>query len=305
MAPSSLTLPERIAFTIILALITFIGIFGNLFICMIFPYKQKIKHVHKSTRYLIANLGFIDMLTSLNNILYILSLNGTDLTSKHGVCQWSGFANIGLVLVSIWFIVLISVNRAAIVTNRSSYFTKKRTIAYIVTVWGISVAIGVAPVCGWSRYYYQEHRLVCTVVFLNPRSFSVIYFITFELLPGILIIYSTSVILKLKRRNLRRILELDEMNRTVRLQQDARHTLMLLVVILTFILCFLPDFILKRANLGNNVPPVLFALATTLRLLNHAINPIIYGFMNKDFRTSILLVTKAIYMLMDCNIESC
>lgn len=293
---SSLSLSEKIVFTIILSIITVIGILGNLLICMIFPYRQRIKHMHISSRYLIINLGFVDMLISMNNILYILNLNGIDLTSNHRVCQWSGFANIGLVLVSIWLIVMISANRAAIITNRSHYFTKKKTIVYIAVDWVISLAIGVAPILGWSKYYYQEHRLICTVVFLNPRSFSITYFLIFELLPAILIVYCTIVILKLKRQNLRRVIALDVSNRSARLMQDARQTVMLLVVIFIFGLCFLPDFVMKRAKLGNNVPAVLFALSTTLRLLNHAINPIIYGFMNKDFKISLFQIAKALFM---------
>ena len=254
--------------------------------------------MYRATRYLIVNLGFIDMLISMNNILYILSLDKIDLSSNHLLCQWSGFANIGLVLASIWFIVLISINRAAIVTNHSKCFAKRKTIGYIAVIWLVSLAIGAAPMLGWSKYYYQEIRLICTVVFLNPRSFSVVHFITFELLPGVLIVYCTFVILKLKKQNLGRVVELNVSNRRDRLQQDAKQTAMLLVVILAFVLCFLPDFTLVRLNLGNKIPAILFAFSTTFRLLNHAINPIIYGLMNKDFRASLSALTKTIITSM-------
>ena len=289
---SNLSNTEKILLTIILSIITIIGVIGNLLICVTFNCRKRIKHMHRSTRYLVVNLGFIDMLTSMNNILYILSLDQIDLSSNHLLCQWSGFANMGLVLVSIWLIVLISMNRAAIITNRSRYFAKRKTIGYIAVIWLVSLAIGLAPILGWSKYYYQEIRLLCTVVFLNPRSFSVVQFVTFELLPGVLIVYSTFVIVKLKRRNLRRIMELNVTNRSERLQQDAKQTAMLLVVILAFVLCFVPDFTLVRINIDNKIPAIIFALSTTLRLLNHAINPIIYGLMNKDFRASVRALTK-------------
>ena len=293
----SLSIEERIIITIILSIVTLIGIIGNLLVCIIFKGRRRVRQIHASTRSLIISLGFVDMIISMNNIPYILSVNNIDLMSNNAMCQISGFANIGLVLISIWLIVIISINRAAIVTNSSNFFTINKTLAYICSVCVVSCVFGIAPILGWSKYIYQQSRLVCTVIFLNPVSFSVAYLILFELCPGVFIVYSTYIIIKLKRRNLRRILAFDVTNRGTRLQQDTRQTMMLLVVIFAFVVCFLPDFAIKRALRGNKVKPLILALSTVLRLLNHAINPIIYGLLNKDFRRSLFVIGKSIFTL--------
>lgn len=297
MTANELSFAEKMIVTIVLCCITLVGIFGNLLICIIFSGRRRVKQMHLSTRYLIINLGCIDMIISMNNIIYLLNVNGIYVTSNSVVCQWSGLANIGLVLISIWLIVLISINRVCIVTNRARFFSKHKTLTYMAAVWLLSIVYGVAPILGWSKYHYQQSRLVCSIIFLESKSFSILYFILFEVLPGIVIMHCSVVIIKLKRRNLQRILSFDVSNRQRRIQQDTRQTMMLLVVIFAFVVCYVPNFVIKRALRRLLLPPIILALSTVFRLLNHSINPVIYGFLNRDFRKSFFAICKSIFTL--------
>ena len=199
-------------------------------------------------------------------------------------CQWNGFANIGLVLASIWLIVLISMNRAFIVTNHGNLFTKEKTIVYIAAVWLKSVCTGIAPVLGWSKFYNQESRLVCIVMYRKLKSFSIMYHMLFEVIPSFIIGINTFIVLKLKRRHLMLIKTINATSRDIRLQQDSNETLMLLGVIFAFILCFLPDFILERSRSKETPSVILELMSTIFRMLNHAVNPIIYGIFNRTLR---------------------
>ena len=288
------SIAEKIVTTFLLIIITLIGTFGNFLISYIFNRKGMVNHVHISTRYLIINLGIVDMIISISNVVYLLNLHGYNLTGNYILCQTSGFVNIGLVLSSIWIIVLIGLNRACIVTRKPYYFTKNRTLFYIFLAWLLPMLIGIAPIFGWSKYFNRKSQLVCTIVFLNSRSFSVFYLIAFELVPGVTLGVCTFIILKIKKKNLKRIVTFEISNKEERLKQDSRQTVMLLVVILAFVICFLPECLLKRVRRHYVPHTAIDALSSIFRLTNHAANPLIYGLLNTDFRRSLFRIISKI-----------
>ena len=287
---------DKIIITLLLSTFTVIGTIGNLFICIFFKRRTIVRRqIYESTCYLIKILAFVDMLKSMDNVIYILNLNEANLNSNFALCQWSGFANIGIVGASVWLIAVISINRACVVTNHANIFTRKRTLMYIGGVLLSSLIAGIAPVLGWSEYHNQKSRLVCTITYREPKSYSTFHHIIFEVIPGFAIGISTFIILKVKRRHLRRVIAADTNNRDARLRQDSKQTVMLLVVIFAFILCFLPDFILERIRKGKPPSVTLDLLSTTFRSLNHAINPIIYGLFNRSFRNSLLTKLRLLF----------
>ncbi len=286
---------EEIITSIILVIIMIIGVIGNFFIIIIFRSRDGVRQMFRSTRLLIINLAIVDMIISMNIIMQLLNLNHVNVTSINFFCQWSGFSNIGLVLASIWMITIISINRYSLIIKKGCSFGKIATWVWISIAWLFPIGVGLAPILGWTRYYNRPQQLVCTIEFLDVRSFSIFYFIAFEVGPLSILIFCTFNILRLIRKNRKRLQSIRFTASRSRQHADNRHTMMLVVVIVAFIICYSPIFIMKRVRRRvseDKIPPMVDVVTTILRLLNHAINPVVYGIMNRQFRHALARKTK-------------
>lgn len=82
---------ERIVATILLSVLTFIGVFGNAMICIFFRGRSTFRlQMFESRRFLIINLALADLIKSMDNVIYLLNLSGFNLTLNYPVCRVSG-----------------------------------------------------------------------------------------------------------------------------------------------------------------------------------------------------------------------
>lgn len=72
--------------------------------------------------------------------------------------------------------------------------------------------------------------------------------------------------------------------RRIARKKEKRATLILGLIMGSFIACWLPFFFMYILRLAYWIPPIAFATAFWLGYMNSALNPVIYTIFNKDFR---------------------
>lgn len=72
--------------------------------------------------------------------------------------------------------------------------------------------------------------------------------------------------------------------RRIARKKEKRATLILGLIMGSFIACWLPFFFMYILRLAYYVPPIAFSTAFWLGYMNSALNPVIYTIFNKDFR---------------------
>lgn len=72
--------------------------------------------------------------------------------------------------------------------------------------------------------------------------------------------------------------------RRIARKKEKRATLILGLIMGSFIACWLPFFFMYILRLGYDIPPLAFSTAFWLGYMNSALNPVIYTIFNKDFR---------------------
>lgn len=72
--------------------------------------------------------------------------------------------------------------------------------------------------------------------------------------------------------------------RRIARKKEKRATLILGLIMGSFIACWLPFFFMYILRLALYIPPIAFSTAFWLGYMNSALNPVIYTIFNKDFR---------------------
>lgn len=72
--------------------------------------------------------------------------------------------------------------------------------------------------------------------------------------------------------------------RRIARKKEKRATLILGLIMGSFIACWLPFFFMYILRLGYEIPGLAFSTAFWLGYMNSALNPVIYTIFNKDFR---------------------
>lgn len=72
--------------------------------------------------------------------------------------------------------------------------------------------------------------------------------------------------------------------RRIARKKEKRATLILGLIMGSFIACWLPFFFMYILRLAYDIPPIAFSTAFWLGYMNSALNPVIYTIFNKDFR---------------------
>lgn len=212
--------------------------------------------------------------------------------------------------------------------------TSKRSIAMIVSVWSAAVIASLPPLLGWNRYVYQNDKASCTVLWRDGHHFARYYTlylvgVTF-ILPLIVIVGSYIAIFRSAKNNFERTRRnsivpsnnIDDGTQTPlrdgrrrsstapiltrRLSSSSRlgplpwhkdewkTALTSLLVVSTFIICWVPYFIIIVLESvlpdPTQIYPVLELVSLLLAMSSCAINPFVYVFRSKLARQQLKII---------------
>ena len=196
---------ETVIKAIFLILFIILAVVGNILVCIAI---RKYKRLRTMTNYYVFNLAIADLLYGLTGMPFLLitSIAG-EWTLGSALCQLSGTLQTLFVLVSIWTLCLIGVNRYFAVGQHTSYrsiYKKKRVLVSIGCVWLIAGLISVAPHFGWSSIRQGDN--FCTINGKDDISYSIFVIIFAYIGPLICLIGLYTKIFFLLRQHEKKML---------------------------------------------------------------------------------------------------
>ncbi|XP_037390678.1 adenosine receptor A1-like [Pygocentrus nattereri] len=203
-------------------------------------------------------------------------------TSFHG-CLFMCGVIIMLQVASVALLLAIAVDRflrVRIPLTYRSTVSKKRSWIVVALCWVTAALLSFISIFGWHRSLGADST-ECR--FFNVISYSyVVYFIFFSLyLPPLAIVTGLYCYIFLTtRRQLRANIGVAAMSSTY-YQREHRLAASLVLVLVLFVVCWLPLFLMFIVRLyGHNitVPTVAIDIGVVLSHANSAVNPIVYAF---------------------------
>lgn len=262
-------------FTIILILGT---VFGNALVIVAFSHNERIRTV---TNYFLVSLACTDLCVALFSmpvwVAYLLT--GPVWLLGAGLSRVWTMVDILIGTASIMNLMVISFDRGLCITNPLHYtlwMTTRKVTVIISSVWIYSFGVAVSS---FLLYPKPIFNLIATVVCFC--------------IPLLVIVSAYSIIFRVALNQMRQI------HATTPAQNPRRHTSFLkevkaaktlAVVVGAFVICWLPFIIINiiyslcdRQNCPV-VKPEIILVTKWMHYGNSLLNPIIYTFMNSDFR---------------------
>lgn len=264
--------------------------------------------LRRSMRKEISNLLIVNLsITDLSNTLLVMMSSMMALVSDKWFlgdvwCNIVCSTNYCLIIVSMLTLCCISLDRYKAVMQPLSYplhITRCRMKMTIAYTWVQGIAFGIAPsICGWVAFDYWE--AICAIQWHLYRPDTILYvvlaFLLCFLIPGIVLIYCYSKIVKevknqksLANCNVSGDSRTQERNKR-KVSDRSKLVWSLLVVVAAYFLCTTPFSVTKLIKViaveRDSIPGSINLVATLLGYVASAINPFIYGIFRRDFRNA-------------------
>lgn len=223
------------------------------------------------------------------------------------LCQLHGFFGSFFFCVSIFTLTIMSIEQYySLVKPLSRTITIRRAWYMIAAAWILSTILSIGPEVGWGHFEYNSSTLSCGVAF--PRSTLEKMYLLFLVLIAFVITllimaYAYIRILLAVRKHADRIARYTKGGLEVmRLQRRITYTLLL--VLLVFILCWLPFvFLIVLATRNTSVKELPYGLGVAAYwcgFFNSSVNPIIFVIRNDRFREGYREILTEIWYGLQC-----
>ena len=303
--------------------ILILDVCGN---CLVIGAILRHRRLRTITNYFIISLAVSDLLIAALSMPFRIhhTLNSLCWDLGITVCKVWVFVDLLCSCASITNLSLISIDRILALSFPLSYrdiMTKRRGVGAIAFVWGYSGVIAALSFINWSpgartiakvecgkfdKYYYV---FAITAGFFLPLiilviNYSMVFRVAFTHAKKLQLLTSSAMEpAELSETDVSRdprpslvSIGRTERKRRKSIVRELKATKTLAIVIGTFIVCWLPFFIIMFVvqfcpNCLDNIHSygrqfVAIVFAWVLPLLNSAVNPIIYSSFNSDFRTA-------------------
>nr|ANV21071.1 vertebrate ancient long opsin [Geotria australis] len=255
----------------------------------------RFRQLRQPLNYVLVNLAAADLLVSAvgGSVSFFTNLKGYFFLGVQA-CVLEGFAVTYFGVVALWSLALLAFERYFVICRPLGNFRlqAKHAGLGLAVVWIFSLACTLPPVLGWSSYRPSMIGTTCEPNWysgdMHDHTFIMMFFTTCFIFPLTVIFVSYGkLIQKLKKASeTQRGLE-----STRRAEQQV--TRMVVVMILAFLFCWMPYAtfsIVVTACPSIHIDPLLAAVPAFFSKTATVYNPVIYVFMNKQFRDCFLQV---------------
>ncbi|KAM6203863.1 opsin-VA-like [Sarcoramphus papa] len=253
----------------------------------------KFKQLRQPVNYVIVNLSVADFLVSLTGgtISFLTNLKGY-FYMGYWACVLEGFAVTFFGIVALWSLALLAFERYIVICRPlgNMRLRRKHAALGIAFVWTFSFIWTIPPTMGWSSYTTSKIGTTCEPNWYSgaysDHTYIIAFFITCFIVPLAVILVSYGKLM----RKLRKVSDTQGRLGTTR-KPERQVTRMVVVMIIAFLICWMPYAafsILVTAYPSIELDPCLAAVPAFFSKTATVYNPIIYVFMNKQFRKCLI-----------------
>lgn len=216
-----------------------------------------------------------------------------------GVCVFQGILILWLVWTSLHMVTLMAVNRYFCVRGPNLYrkwFTKRNTIAITITVSVVSFILAMSPyLSGLVTYLFRPGKAACFMTFdpnrrLGKIAYTFFLLLTYTVLPMVCIAVCYYKVFRLVKEHA--IATKNTIGPCARRggnlsPEETRMTKLLLVLVVAFLVCWIPVIIVDFLNaiMGTgSLPRAVYVFYTTCAFGSSCINPIVCFSLNAKIR---------------------
>uniref|UniRef100_A0A8D0H820 G-protein coupled receptors family 1 profile domain-containing protein n=1 Tax=Sphenodon punctatus TaxID=8508 RepID=A0A8D0H820_SPHPU len=256
----------------------FFSIFNNLLVIIV---TIKYSQLRNPMNIFILNLSFSDLMMSLCGTTIVIATNYYGyFYLGHKFCVFQGFAVNYFGIVSLWTLTILAYERYSVVCQPlgTLKLSEKRGYQLLAFIWIFCLIWAMGPLFGWSSYGPEGVQTSCSIGWEDRSwsnySFLIFYFLTCFIIPVLIIGFSYGSILR-------------SVHMVGSICEEFRALVMVLAMVMAFLICWLPYTIFAMIIVIDptvNIPPLAATLPTYFSKTSPVYNPIIYLFLNKQFR---------------------
>ncbi|KAK3091944.1 hypothetical protein FSP39_023889 [Pinctada imbricata] len=306
---------------VIVISIELVAVLGNVLVIVIIVQSKKMRTV---TNYYIVNLAISDLSVACFSIwMHVVDDLTQGWVMGSFLCKFNPFLQITAMCASVFTLVAIAGDRFfAIMLPLRSRVTQRKVSVMIIIIWMAAIAIGM-PVLFFYTYGERQWRNFfegyCVEVWPSVRNkdgqcdaglksrstYWICVLVVLNWVPMLLMMVAYTVILRRLHRG-KKVAKSARLSISVIQQRSKRRVVtMLFTILMGFIICAVPFQVAKLYELFSDLEdssavlpewynPVYFA-AVTLLYTNSALNPILYGGLNDNFRTGFKSIINKIF----------
>ena len=220
--------------------------------------------------------------------LFIPTLATSRWPFSDAICQYQGYIAVSLAVASIQTLALMALNRYFRIVNRIKYrrlFTKRKTVIMILGSWLYSMCAPLPYLLSEHKMVFHPSKMICFLQ-IDIGAFTVFLVTLYIGFPAFVIFGCYLKILKTVHRHNNNFQPAGTGNRTVNVE-EVKITWMLFVIVVFFSLCWTPVLFIDIVDSvsGNWIfPREAYVSYIFLATISSALNPFIYGLMNRNFR---------------------
>lgn len=293
--------PFAVILTLLSVLVLAIGAAGNVLVLIAIYF---VKRLHTTSNAFIANLSVSDfgaLIAGVTTIILGLFKESSMIGQDRWVCPVLLHITFIFVFTSITTLQCIAVDRYMIITKPRQiyrkYFTRQGTALILVGTWVVGASISIMALTVGGEALYVEEIHACYINNENPKAWwSLTTAFLVACVPCMIVIPYFFALTFLKIRKTRRRVEgSSSQGRSSNAglsKEEVAVTRMMLVVYLTFTVCWLPMLLIHFTHYDTHPLYQLHYISCLLALINSAVNPMVYAGMNRFLRHSFSKVLK-------------
>uniref|UniRef100_A0A8C5Q159 G-protein coupled receptors family 1 profile domain-containing protein n=1 Tax=Leptobrachium leishanense TaxID=445787 RepID=A0A8C5Q159_9ANUR len=276
--------------TALMSIITTLSIAENLIVILV---TFKFKQLRQPLNYIIVNLSVADFLVSVIGGSVSIATNSQGYFFLGSwACVLEGFAVTFFGIVALWSLTILAFERYVVICKPlgNLRLRGKHSAIGILFVWIFSFVWTIPPIMGWSSYTTSKIGTTCEPNWYSGKLSDQTYIITFLttcfVLPLMVIFISYGKLM----RKLRKVSDTQGRLGSTR-KPEKEVTRMVIIMIIAFLICWSPYAafsILVTARPTIELDPRLSAIPAFFAKTASMYNPVIYVFMNKQFRRCLL-----------------
>ncbi|KAF4085415.1 hypothetical protein AMELA_G00118320 [Ameiurus melas] len=281
---------SSVVITFVYFVVCAVGLCGNALVMYVILRYAKMKTV---TNIYILNLAVADVLCMLSLPFIAIQLALLHWPFGAAICRIVLTMDSLNQFTSIFFLTVMSIDRYLAVVHpiKSTKWRKPRVAKTIsLAMWGVSLLVNL-PIMIFSGLNTNKNEArTCTMLWPEPQNTYYTAFIFYTFLMGfflpliVICLCYLLIVIKVKSSGVR-------VCSSKRKRSERKVTRMVSIVVVVFVLCWLPFFMFNVASVtGTLIPtPVLkstFDFVVVLGYANSCANPILYAFLSDNFKKS-------------------